>query len=339
MERIEGLAVGDLLRAVEAGDQARLAEWAAAGLTPERTARLLLRSIMEQTMRHRLFHADPHAANLILMPGGTLAWVDFGMLGWLDERQWLQQFKLRQAVAEDRIHAAYQYLLASLAPLPAGDLGTFESEVKEFLRDWCAAAEDPAGTLAQKSSGAFFLRLLDAARRAGVTIPAGLLRLYRTIIVGDMVMLKLDPRVDWLATLREFLAAEGQRQAAALAAEALAASTRYAALRALVRAPRVAADLVDWAESFLPDLSRAYREQASRLETLALVGLRYSRAAVLLAAGAVVAARFAAPGLLAGGRWAAVASALESYWGLLAAAGVLAALACGRLVRELERPD
>jgi ubiquinone biosynthesis protein len=90
MEQINGVSVSEIIAALEADDQPALNAWAAAGVSPRRSARLLMRSVLEQTMRHRLFHADPHAANLILTEGGTLAWVDFGMLGSLDERLWLR---------------------------------------------------------------------------------------------------------------------------------------------------------------------------------------------------------------------------------------------------------
>ena len=85
MERIEGLPMTQLIAAVQSNDTVRLEQFAARGIRPRRTARLLLRSILEQTMEHRVFNADPHPANLIIKDGGSLAWVDFGMVGWLDE--------------------------------------------------------------------------------------------------------------------------------------------------------------------------------------------------------------------------------------------------------------
>src|SRR5450432_759198 len=60
MERIEGVAVTDLMSAAERNDTAQLDAWSKRGIAPERTAQVLLRSVLEQTMRHRVFHADPH---------------------------------------------------------------------------------------------------------------------------------------------------------------------------------------------------------------------------------------------------------------------------------------
>src|SRR5918996_252686 len=94
---VEVLPVGEMLTAITNG---ALGAWAARGITPERTAVILLRSVLEQTMRLRSFNADPHPSNLIVSDGGTLNWVDFGLMGWIDERQWELQLRLREAIAQ-----------------------------------------------------------------------------------------------------------------------------------------------------------------------------------------------------------------------------------------------
>ena len=104
LERIDGVTVREMLTAITNRDDQALESWAARGITPERTAVILLRSVLEQTMRIRSFNADPHPSNLIVSDGGTLNWVDFGLVGWIDERQWELQLRLRAAIAQDRVH-------------------------------------------------------------------------------------------------------------------------------------------------------------------------------------------------------------------------------------------
>ena len=100
LERVRGVTVREMLTAITNGDDGALEAWAARGITPERTAVILLRSVLEQTMRLRSFNADPHPSNLIVSDGGTLNWVDFGLMGWIDERQWELQLRLREAIAQ-----------------------------------------------------------------------------------------------------------------------------------------------------------------------------------------------------------------------------------------------
>ncbi len=338
MDRIEGVPVTKLCAAVEAGDEAQLAAWAAQGITPRRTARVLLRSLLEQTYRHRVFHVDPHAGNLIVRPGGTLAWVDFGMVGWLDERLWAQQLKLRMAVASGRLHLAYQALLATLEPLPPGkDLTRFEAEVKDLLRDYLVASHDPEAPVVEKSSGWFLLRSFDAVRRANILLPTNVTRLYRSMILGDMTMLKLDPKIDWAEVVHAFVLEESERQLKALAAEATGVASMNAALRAAVGAPEVAMTLVDWVNDRLPEIGRSYGDNLSRIEASVLLTMRYARAVVVTAWLAVVGAVTVAPRLFPGGAWADLGAAIGRGFWPLAILGGVTALFLGRLIGGFRR--
>jgi ubiquinone biosynthesis protein len=339
MEKIEGVSIKDILTAMQDRNDALLQTWAAAGISTRRTARILLRSILEQSMRHRLFHADPHAANLIVMQGGTLAWVDFGMLGWLDERLWAHQFRLRQAISEGKIHAAYQSLLATLEPLPRIDLTPFESEVKEYLRDWVLASESSMATVSEKSSGYLFLRIFDAVRRAGLSLPSGLMRLYRTIIVGDIVMLQLDPQIDWLRVIKEFIDDEEQRQATLIINEAFTMSNLNVALQAYMNAPNALMQLLDWTQNQLPQLGPTIRRELNRGERITLVLLRYFRTFAVLAVLTISGSQLVAPALFPGSEWMRFGEGIQPYWGMLTVAGIFMVLFLGRLIHEFRRSD
>jgi ubiquinone biosynthesis protein len=337
MERIDGVRVTDMIAALEAGDEELLATWAELGVEPQRTAVLLMRSILEQSMRHRLFHADPHAGNLIVMPGGTLGWIDFGMLGWLDERLWRAQFRMREAVVEGRIYAAYQELLTTLEPLPPIDLTAFESEVTDIFHEWTVASSAPTASLLEKSSGFAFLRILDAVRRAGLQLPTSLVRLYRAIFVGDIVMLKLDPTIDWVPIMRRFVTGEEWRQLEARVARGFSPGTLGAAVEAYSEAPRTLAALTEWVQTGLPGVRREYAEQRDRLERVAELLLRYVRAGVGLAVLGVLGARFVAPALFPQTAWDKLGNSLDSSWLPVLAFGALLWILLGRLTREFSR--
>jgi len=339
LERIEGVPLTRMIAAVESGDDATLAAWAEEGMTPKRTARVLLRSLLEQTYRHRVFHVDPHAGNLFVTPGGTLAWVDFGMIGWVDERVWAQQFKLRLAIAEGKIHGAYQSLIATLEPLPPGkDLSRFEADIKDYLRDWTVASRDPAAPISEKSSGFFLLHAFDAVRRAGLCLPSSVLRLYRSMIISDMVMLRLDPEIDWVAVIHDFVVEEGERQIRLLVDDAVAVPTVSAALRASVGGPRAAMQLIDWVENRLPEFGRSYGDQLSRIEASLLLTLRFARAVVASAWLALLGAGTLAPRFFPGSAWAELGPAAGRAFWPLAIFGAVTTLFFGKLINGFRRP-
>lgn len=282
MERIAGVPMTELMAAVQHGDKPRLQLWAERGVGPRRTARVLLRSILEQTMRYRAFNADPHPANLIIQDGGTLGWIDFGMVGWLDEQTWGQLFRLQEAVASQQVQAAVEALLSGLAPLPVRDLSDFELEARAIFRDWIQASSDPQATVLEKSTGRFFMRIFGAVRRAGLTLPAGLVHVYRAVITGDMIMLQLDPTIDWVPELRHFVGLETGRQLQEALRPQVSIRTVAAAARAWLRFFTTTGSLVNWLDERLPELARSYHREFSHIERAAVVFLRYARAFLLL---------------------------------------------------------
>ncbi len=286
LERFEGVWVKELIAAVASKDTKRLTEWRAIGISPERTARLVLRSFLEQTIGHRIYNADPHPANLIVLKGGTLGWVDFGIIGVLDERAWRQQFSLRLAVAQDDVDRAYQALVEMLEPLPARDLTSFELSTKAAIAEWISSAKDPWATAAEKSIGVFLMNVFKAARRWGITLPIALTRLYRAMIVGDSAMLSLDPQVDWTVVLREFAVEESVKQFRK-AFSVYGPSAFVLTAEVISDVPAAARQLIEWAWR-LSEAGRTYQGNLSALERSFLLATRSLKRLLFLVSALVI---------------------------------------------------
>ncbi len=286
LERFDGIWVKELIDAVASDDTKRLAEWRALGISPERTARLVLRSFLEQTIGHRIYNADPHPANLVVLKGGTLGWVDFGIVGVLDERTWRQQFSLRLAVAQDDVDRAYEALVQTLEPLPARDLTSFELSTKSAIAEWISSSKDPWASATEKSVGVFLMNVFNAVRRWGITLPTALSRLYRAMIIGDSVMLSLDPQVDWTVVLREFAAEESVKQLRK-ASSVYGPSAFALTAKVISDAPGAARQLVEWAWR-LSETGRTYQGNLSALERSFLLAARSLKRLLFLASVLVI---------------------------------------------------
>jgi predicted unusual protein kinase regulating ubiquinone biosynthesis (AarF/ABC1/UbiB family) len=280
LERVRGVTVREMLAASTNGNNGMLEAWAARGITPRRTAVILLRSVLEQTMRYRSFNADPHPSNLIVSDGGTLNWVDFGACGWLDERQWELQLRLRETIAREEIHGAYLALLESMEPLPYRNLARFENEIKRIMSDYLVASRDPSAPLSQKSTGAFLLKTLATLRRNRLPMTSSTVQLYRTIVVADIVMLGLYPSIDWRGHLRRFLRDLSVDMVQKTVKESV--TSPYTGFR-LARAPMAAADTMEWLVRRLPDIGRQTLRTLSAGERLIPYTLRLLRRASVLA--------------------------------------------------------
>jgi predicted unusual protein kinase regulating ubiquinone biosynthesis (AarF/ABC1/UbiB family) len=280
LERVRGVTVREMLAASTNGDSGMLEVWAARGITPRRTAVILLRSVLEQTMRYRSFNADPHPSNLIVSDGGRLNWVDFGACGSLDERQWELQLRLREAIAREEIHGAYLALLESMEPLPYRNLSRFEQEIKRIMSDYLVASRDPSAPLSQKSTGAFLLKTLATLRRNRLPMTSSTVQLYRTIVIADIVMLGLYPSIDWRGHLRRFLRDLSIDMVQKTVKESV--TSPYTGFR-LARAPMAAADTMEWLVRRLPDIGRQTLRTLSAGERLIPYTLRLLRRASVLA--------------------------------------------------------
>jgi ubiquinone biosynthesis protein len=333
LERIRGVTVREMLTALNNGDDGTLGRWAARGITPQRTAVILLRSVLEQTMRFRSFNADPHPSNLIVSDGGTLNWIDFGVVGWIDERQWELQLRLRDAIAQDRIHGAYLALLEAMEPLPYRDLGRFEQEFKQSLRDYLIASRDPDAPLSQKSTGAFLLKTLGTLRRNRLPMPSSTVQLYRTILTADIVMLRLYPAIDMRGHLRRFLLDfSGALLREAVVQPVFSPYTRFR----LARAPMATADTIEWLMRRLPDIGRQTLHTLSAGERLIPHALRLLRRAVGLGIVAVIGLALIKPDFSTESALGRFALRIEDNpWPYLGA-GVLTVLLLNSFIRRME---
>jgi ubiquinone biosynthesis protein len=333
LERIRGVTVREMLSATITGNHGALAGWAARGITPRRTAIILLRSVLEQTMRYRLFNADPHPSNLIVSDGGTLNWVDFGSVGWIDERQWDQQMRLRDAIAHEQIHGAYLALLDGMEPLPYGNLSRFEQEIKRILSDFLIASHDPGAPLSQKSTGAFLLKTLAALRRNGLPMVSSTVQLYRTILVADIVMLSLYPAIDWRGHLRRFL----RDLSTDLLQKAVwePATSPYTWYR-VARAPMAATETMEWVMRRLPDIGRQTLRTLSAGERLIPYTLRLLRRISLAAVVGAIGLAVLEPDFSSGSSFGRLMLRIEDNPWPVVGVGLFAALVFGNLIRNME---
>jgi predicted unusual protein kinase regulating ubiquinone biosynthesis (AarF/ABC1/UbiB family) len=223
------------------------------------------------------FHADPHAANLIVMKDGVLGWVDFGMLGWLDEKVWFGQYNMRLALAQQNIQKAYTYFVRTLGPLPDRDLSGFENEIKSHLREWVSTANMPGASIAEKSSGFFFLRIFATVRKEKIPMPMDMVRLYRAILISDIVMLRLYPEIDWVSVLKDFLTEKERRRLIDLTSFICDPTFYSRILETAAVAPDAAYSLSQWLREGLPLLRRDLKTQLTRLDRTWLSLLRMGR--------------------------------------------------------------
>lgn len=81
MEYMKGYKVLNVITAIEAEDKRYLARLAKDKIDIESVCEFVTYNYIKQQVIDGYFHADPHPSNLIIMPGGRICYIDFGLMG------------------------------------------------------------------------------------------------------------------------------------------------------------------------------------------------------------------------------------------------------------------
>lgn len=330
LEWLEGVSVREVLSAVTRYDVGALERLAAINVDPGHVARTLFQSIITQCFTHRLFHADPHPGNILVLADGRLGYVDFGMLGFIDEASWSRQFRLNAAISREEIDGAYRVLLESLEPLPRRPLSILEVTFKRKLQHWIMASRFPSADFAERSYATFMGEVFEAVRLEGLRMSWMDLRLNRALMISDIMILALDPDLERLPLLRQYIgdASEARRRSAI--SESLQQEQLNELLVTASTWPSFVLSTQLLVRDRLPTLMRSYEPEGSRLTRAMLLLLGYVRAASGLVALAVLAGPTLLPQLQR-----TIGEQPWRWWAFVGA--VVAMLVSWRMMRVIER--
>ncbi len=171
-------------------DGVRLADKAAleaAGHDLEALGKKVVQVFLTQALRDGFFHADLHQGNLIVEPDGTIAAIDFGIMGRLSkrERQFLAEI-LYGFIRRDYIRVAQVHFDAGYVPR--------NQSLEEFAQALRAIA-DPIMDLPVEeiSAGQLLAQLFATTERFSMQTQPQLLLLQRTMVMAEGMALHLYP--------------------------------------------------------------------------------------------------------------------------------------------------
>ena len=123
-ELIVGIPLIDIMIAKREGNSAYLEALAARGHDLDRIVRNLDWNMLNQVYVFGYFHADLHPANLFVLPGDAIGYVDFGIVGQLPDRVRDSLTRYSWLLFRGEVESAVLELMRWLAPGPATDIAT-----------------------------------------------------------------------------------------------------------------------------------------------------------------------------------------------------------------------
>ncbi|RBO96662.1 ABC1 kinase family protein [Nocardia puris] len=159
-------------------------------------AATLLAQVLRQILVVGVFHADLHPGNVLVAEDGTLALLDFGAVGRLDETERLAIAALLLAIDNDDSVAATDGLLTLLGTPDGFARRDFERRFGQLIVRY-------RNGFGSGGSGALFGDMVRLITGAGFAIPGQIAGVFRTLASLEGTLLLLDPGFDLMTAARE----------------------------------------------------------------------------------------------------------------------------------------
>ena len=170
-------------------------------LTPSerrRVASMGADAIFRMAFEDGFFHGDPHPGNLILTPDGSLALLDFGMVGYMSRGDIEALSKLFIAIVQ-RDAAAALRALEMLGVRYATEIrGDLVRDLREFLNKYSGLSVGEV-TLGQALS-----ELIALARRYRIRVPPVFPLLTKALVTAEGLARSIDPTINVYEVARPY---------------------------------------------------------------------------------------------------------------------------------------
>jgi ubiquinone biosynthesis protein len=134
-----------------------------------------------------LFHADPHPGNFFVAPDGSLAVIDFGMVGELTEVLRVQLVELLINLLRGDLAGTAGALLNLVRHPPDVDREALESDLGPVVERFGGVS------LAELALTGLISEVLAITRRYQLTLPHDLALLFKMLLMAEGLGLRLDP--------------------------------------------------------------------------------------------------------------------------------------------------
>jgi ubiquinone biosynthesis protein len=174
LEQVEGIPVDEVDRLT------------AVGLDRRQIAKSGCRAFLKQVFEFGFFHADPHPGNILIMSDGTVAFVDFGIMGRLDTQLRTHIANVFLALIDrDYERLVNEYLMMGYIS-PETDINKFKSDIIDLIDPYYGQP------LKNIKVGALFSQTAKLMVKYRVEAPVDLMLLIKTLVFVEGIGRQLD---------------------------------------------------------------------------------------------------------------------------------------------------
>ena len=193
-EFFEGETLLSYLRALESGDEQLADSLHRIGFEPDRTARNVIDNFLGDVFQHGMFHADLHPANLMILPGNTVGYIDFGITGTISRYSRRNLVALTLAYTRGDLEG----MCEAFFRISVFDSETSQARFREGLKIFAETWYETAGRerRLRKNFTLVMLDMLRLSRRTGVWPERDVVKYIRSAIAIDGLITRFAPSFD-----------------------------------------------------------------------------------------------------------------------------------------------
>ena len=186
MQRLHGVALTDL-QSIK-----RLVK------DPEKTLILALNTWFQSIMFCGFFHADVHAGNLMVLEDGRLAFIDFGIVGRIEQNIWNALLDLVDGFG----HNDYAKIAIALVEMNATDkeidIKNFAKQLESVFTEFNKLGEsiEKSVDIGEAQINELMIELVQASEENGLKIPKEFALLFKQMLYFDRYIRLLAPELN-----------------------------------------------------------------------------------------------------------------------------------------------
>lgn len=150
-------------------------------------ADMITQILLEQVMVHGMFHGDPHPGNIFVVADGRICFLDFGLVGRLDQELKQQLCDLLIALHQRDVERIITLLVYSGEISDDIDRRLLKRDISELIDDYYSRS------LAEINTAKLFREFIDLLNAHRIKFPADLILLAKALVTIESVARQLDP--------------------------------------------------------------------------------------------------------------------------------------------------
>lgn len=186
MQRLYGVALTDL-QSIQ-----RLVK------DPEKTLILALNTWFQSLMFCGFFHADVHAGNLMVLEDGRLAFIDFGIVGRIEQNIWNALLDLVDGLGHNDYTKIAMALIEMNATDKEIDIKNFAKQLESVFTEFNKLGEsiEKSADIGEAQINELMIELVQASEENGLKIPREFGLLFKQMLYFDRYIRLLAPELN-----------------------------------------------------------------------------------------------------------------------------------------------